>query len=115
MAPSLANAALDAETSADLRCVAVGFRMAQMTNPQVKSSGQLLTIYYIGRLDGHSAALDLEGSIIEQVIKMDEATFRTEATRCGNILTAKGQQLTRISEELTKRSQQLQQGSAPSK
>jgi hypothetical protein len=53
--------------------------------------------------------------IVDQVGKMDEATFRTEATRCGNGLTEKGQQLTRIGQDLIKRGQQLQQGSAPAK
>jgi|SRR5580692_8849823 hypothetical protein len=115
LTPALANAAPDTETAADVRCIAVGFKMAQLDNPQVKSAGQLLAIYYLGRLDGHTPDVNLEDLIIDELSKMDEATFHTEATRCGNSLTAKGQQLARIGENLAKRGQQLQPGSAPSK
>jgi hypothetical protein len=115
MAPALAVAASDNESAADVRCIAVAFKMAQADNPQIKSAGQLLAIYYLGRLDGHTTQVDLEDLIVDQISKMDEATFRTEAARCGNALTEKGQQLTRIGQNLLKRAQQLQQSSAPSK
>jgi hypothetical protein len=115
LAPSLADAAPDTETAADVRCIAVGFKMAQLDNPQIKSAGQLLAIYYLGRLDGHDSAVNLEDLIIDQISKMDEAAFRAAATQCGTSLTAKGQQLTRIGEDMVKRGQQLQQSSAPSK
>lgn len=105
----------DPETAADVRCIAAGFRMAQADNPQVKSAGQLLTLYYLGRLEGHTTQVNVEDLIIEQVTTMDEPAFHTAATRCGNGLTAKGQQLTKISQDLAKLGQQLQQSSAPPK
>ncbi|HTC51394.1 MAG TPA: hypothetical protein VK700_05615 [Steroidobacteraceae bacterium] len=115
--PSLVYAApaQDPETAADVRCIAVGFRMAQADNPQVKSAGQLLTLYYLGRLEGHTTQGNVEDLIIEQVTKMDEPAFHSEATRCGSGLTAKGQQLTKISQDLAKLGQQLQPSSAPPK
>lgn len=94
--------AQDADTVADVRCVAVGLRSAALPDSHQKSAGLLLELYFIGRLDGRDPKLDLEAMLSEQISKMSAADFTTEAARCGNTLTAKGAQITRVGQDLLK-------------
>lgn len=68
----------------------------------------MLALYYLGRLDGRDPKLDVEKLIIEQVKTMTNADYSSEAVRCGNSLTTKGQQITRIGRDLIKRGQETQ-------
>ena len=94
--------AQDADTVADVRCVAVGIRSAVLPDSNQNSAGLLMALYFIGRLDGRDPKLDLEASLSEQLAKMTAADFRTEAARCGNGLTIKGAQITRVGQDLSK-------------
>lgn len=110
---SLPAQAQSPETVADVRCVLVGMRFAQMPNPTLRTSGFMLALYYIGRLDGREPKLDIEKLIIDQVTNMTNADYAHEAVRCGTSLTTKGQQVTRIGQDLVKRGQEMQK-QAPS-
>lgn len=94
--------AQDADTVADIRCVAVGIRSAALPDSHQKSAGLLMALYFIGRLDGRDPALDLEARLREQLAKMTAADFTTEAARCGNTLSTKGAQITRLGQDLLK-------------
>ena len=94
--------AQDADTVADVRCVAVGIRSAALPDSHQKSAGLLMALYFIGRLDGRDPKLDLEAMLSEQLSKMTAADFTTETARCGNSLTAKGAQITRVGQDLLK-------------
>lgn len=100
--------AADPQTIADVRCALVGFRIGQAADSAVRSSGIMLALYYLGRLDGRDPKLDVEKLIIEQVKTMTNADYSSEAVRCGNSLTTKGQQITRIGRDLIKRGQETQ-------
>ena len=52
--------ATDHEVLADARCVVVAMKMATLNNPQQRSTGVMLAIYYLGRLDGRSLHTDTE-------------------------------------------------------
>jgi hypothetical protein len=99
---SLQAMAQDADTVADVRCVAVGIRSAALPDSHQKSAGLLMALYFIGRLDGRAPKLDLEALLSEQLSKMTAADFTTEAARCGSSLTAKGAQITRVGQDLLK-------------
>jgi hypothetical protein len=101
------------ENIADIRCVAVAIRLAAMPAAEQKSSGLLMAIYYLGRLDGRAPNLDIEGIILEQISKMSQADYGAEATRCGKELAEKGQKITQLGQDLSQRGQQLQQTPAP--
>jgi hypothetical protein len=90
--------AQDADNVADIRCVAVGIRFAELPDSHEKSTGTLLVLYYIGRLDGRSPSLDIEKLLTEQITKMTDADYASEATRCGKWLAIKGEQITHIGE-----------------
>jgi hypothetical protein len=97
-----------AETIADVRCVIVGIRFAGMTDAAQHSAGMVLSMYYIGRLDGRAPKLDIEELIIKEVSAMTESDYGSEAKRCGGSLTAKGQEVTRIGKDILERGQQMQ-------
>jgi hypothetical protein len=94
--------AQDADTVADVRCVAVGIRSAELPDSRQKSTGLLMALYFIGRLDGRDPKLDLEALLAAQLSKMTAADFTAEATRCGNSLATKGAQITRVGQDLLK-------------
>lgn len=94
--------AQDADTIADVRCVAVGIRSAELPDSRQKSTGLLMALYFIGRLDGRDPKLDLEALLAAQLSKMTAADFTAEATRCGNSLATKGAQITRVGQDLLK-------------
>jgi len=97
---SLPVCAQDAETIADVRCVAVGIRDAELPNSTQKSTGTLLVLYYVGRLDGRNPTLDLEKLLADQIAKMTDADYASESRRCGQSLSAKGAQITHLGEDL---------------
>lgn len=89
-------------TSADVRCVVVGMRMIEMATPQQRSAGMMLAVYYLGRLDGYAPRTDIDPLIETEEKRMTTAEFRVNATRCGKALTAKGQEIAKISAALSK-------------
>lgn len=98
----LAALAQDADTVADVRCVAVGMRNAALPDSREKSTGLLMALYFIGRLDGRDPKLDLEASLEAQLSKMTAADFAAEGARCGSVLSTKGAQITHVSQDLIK-------------
>jgi hypothetical protein len=85
---------------ADIRCVIVGMKLAGATSSPDQSRGFLLTLYYIGRLDGRVPKLDIEHLIIGETRKMADADYASEEKRCGGALAQKGQQITEIGNHL---------------
>jgi hypothetical protein len=100
--------AQDAETIADVRCVIVGIRFAGMADAAQHSAGMMLSMYYIGRLDGRVPKLDIEELMIKEISAMTESDYGSEAKRCGGSLTAKGQEVTRIGKDIVERGQKMQ-------
>jgi hypothetical protein len=112
VAPAISLAASQ-EDIADVRCLAVAFRISQLPAAEQKSGGVLMAIYYLGRLDGRAPDRDIEELIIDQITKMTNDDYRTEAVRCGNSLTEKGRKITQLGEDLSRREKQLQQPPVP--
>ena len=99
LAPKLLSAQ-EGVNIADVRCVVVGMKLAGTANSSAQSRGFLLTLYYIGRLDGRSPKLDVEHLIIEETRRMADADYASEEKRCGEALVAKGQQITEVGKHL---------------
>jgi hypothetical protein len=94
--------AQDADNLADLRCVAVGMHFAAAPDSHQKSTGTLLVLYYMGKLDGRAPSQDVSKLVTEQVDRMRAADYSIEATRCSQALTAKGAQIKQLGEQLQK-------------
>lgn len=87
----------------DIRCLAAGLRFAELPDSHQKSTGMLMVLYYLGRLDGRNPDLDVEGLLSQEIPKMTAAQYAAEATRCSNNLSAKGQQISRLGEKMLPR------------
>jgi len=94
--------AQDADTIADVRCVAVGVRSAEKPDSRLKSTGTLLVLYYIGRLNGRNPTLDIEKMLSEQIAKMTDADYAAETSRCSKDLTQTGAQITKLGDDMQK-------------
>jgi hypothetical protein len=103
--------AQDAETAADVRCVVVGIQMSRSLDATQQTSGTMVVMYYLGRLDRVVPGPNLEGLIVNAASQMSTAQFQTEAARCGKSLTEKGQLLQHMGSNLTL---QKQEGKKPS-
>jgi hypothetical protein len=95
--------AQDAETTADVRCVIVGIRLYQQPGTSEQSAGAMLSMYYLGRLDGRVPKLDLEEALIKEAGIMADSDYGAEAKRCGASLTDKGQEMVRIGKDIVER------------
>lgn len=88
--------AQDTEVLADVRCAAVGIVIGR-NDPGRRAAGMMLSLYYLGRLDGRAAPnLDIEGTLLKQMSAMTAADYVSEAKRCGAKLTEKGHAIARI-------------------
>jgi hypothetical protein len=102
--------AQEAVNIADIRCVVVGMKLSEMVNSPDQSRGILLTLYYIGRLDGRVPQLDIENLLIEENSKMTSSDYASEAKRCGTGLAEKGQQITKVGKDLIERGKKMPTG-----
>jgi hypothetical protein len=99
---------------ADIRCLIVGMQLSTATDTNQRTGGNMLTIYYFGRLEHYSAKV-LEDAIFKESLIIKPAEFESEAGRCGRTLMEKGQVITQIGSNLSRRAQERQQKqSAPS-
>jgi len=99
----------DPDNVADLRCFIVGLKLAQNSSPQLQAAGQLAVLYYLGRLDGRAPNFDIENAVVDQMSKMAPKDYATEATRCGQALSDKGQKVTQLGKNLVERGQKMQE------
>jgi hypothetical protein len=111
--PSNAADEQNSDTIGDVRCVVVGLKIAQLPDATQKAAGVMVTLYYIGRLDGRTPNLAMEDLISQEAQNITSASFQVEAARCGNSLKARGQALTEMGEHLTKRAQATQPQPSP--
>lgn len=101
--PALGADAMSRYALSDVRCVVVGLRMAEATVPGQRAAGVMLAIYYLGRLDGRAADVELEGLIEREAETMTAAQFRSNAIRCGKAITLKGQEIREIGADLSRK------------
>ena len=104
---SLQARAQDAETIGDVRCLIVGMKISGMADSTQQSAGLMLSMYYIGRLDGRVPQLDIEDLMIREISTMTTADYGSEAKRCGASLTNKGQEITRIGKDMIERGKKM--------
>jgi hypothetical protein len=92
--------AQDATTTADVRCIIVGMRLAESVNCPQQSRGILLAWYYIGRLDGREPKSDIESLLLAVTAKMSDSDYVSEQDRCEAALADNGKQIIRIGQRL---------------
>jgi hypothetical protein len=97
-ATAISNHALAADASvvSDTRCVIVGMQLSSVANSPQVTKGILMTMYYLGRLDGRLQEVDLQSLIVGELKKMSDADFASAKSRCDTELNAKGNEVTQI-------------------
>jgi hypothetical protein len=96
----------------DIRCVIVGMQLSVSNDPAQRTAGNMLAMYYVGRLDQYSEKV-LEDAVFKELPAMTPELFKFEAGRCGGILIEKGQALTQIGKNITQRAQGTQKQVPP--
>jgi hypothetical protein len=80
----------------------VGTRLLSAADQQQKTSGQMLLLYFLGRIDGRAPKADLEALLSKQAASMTQADFSAAARRCGTELSTRGAEVERIGASLSK-------------
>ncbi|HXP66032.1 MAG TPA: hypothetical protein VN815_11195 [Steroidobacteraceae bacterium] len=91
----------------DIRCLIVAMQFVSSTDAEQKAGGNVLAMYYMGRLDSYPART-IEDAITKELPGLNSELFKTEAGRCGKALMEKGQILSLIGANLTQRAKQQQ-------
>ena len=103
LATSVAGArADDAQTDADLRCMAVMAKINQLPDPRHQLESLIGGYYYLGRLHVAAPALDLGPSTAEAYNKMSPADFLSETARCEKEMREQGQAISSIGAAMPK-------------
>jgi len=88
-------------TVADAQCLVVGARLSASSDPQQRVPGQMILMYYLGRIDGRSPNTDLEALIKTETQKMTASELQSAAGRCGKEFSARGEEIVRIGKSLS--------------
>jgi hypothetical protein len=102
----------NAPPPADIRCVIVAMQISISNDANQRTGGNMLAMYYVGRLDQYPAKV-LEDAIFKELPTMTPDLFKSEADRCGRILMGKGQVLTQIGNSISSRAKELQEKQSP--
>ena len=112
MSPIPAAYAEDSPPAADIRCVIVAMQISISNDTNQRTGGNMLAMYYVGRLDKYPAKA-IEDGIFKELPAMTPDLFKSEADRCGRSLMEKGEVLTQIGNSITNRAKELQQKQSP--
>lgn len=98
VAPATAGSV--SSTSADIQCLIVGARLAASSDQRQRLAGTMLSIYFLGRVDGRSPSADLQKLLKREIKKMTASEFRSAGSRCGMEFSRRGAEITRIGKAL---------------
>jgi hypothetical protein len=90
----------DAAITADVRCLLMGFFVAQDPDPKTKSYGQSAALFYWGRLQGRGAIDGLQGRIVQQAGWATPDAIADAAQTCGAEMKAVGDDMKALGERL---------------
>jgi hypothetical protein len=96
----------------DIRCIVVAMQLSVSNDAAQRTGGNMLAMYYAGRLDNYSSKA-LEDAIYKEAAAMTPDVFKAEAGRCGTMLMEKGQVLTQIGKNISHRAQEQQKQVPP--
>lgn len=88
------------QTMADVQCLLVGERLVASTDQRQELLGNMLAIYFLGRIDDRSPSVNLEGLLKKESKDMTTSKFGVTANRCGKELAVRGMEITRIGKRL---------------
>ena len=90
------------QTVADAQCMVVGAHLSASSDPQQRVPGQMILMYYLGRIDGRSPNADLKALTKTETQKMTASDLQNAAGRCGKEFSARGEEIVQIGKSLGK-------------
>jgi hypothetical protein len=100
LATSARADAVNTQTVADAQCVVVGAQLSTSSDAEQRVAGQMILMYYLGRIDGRSPNTDLRTLIKNQTQRITESDFKKAASRCGKEFSARGEAIVQIGKSL---------------
>jgi hypothetical protein len=97
--------AAGAPPAADIRCLIVASRYSGSSDANERGAGNMLAIYFMGRLEQFSTQ-EIEAAMLKEFSILTPQDFQSDAERCGRILKAKGDTLKEIGADLVRRAQE---------
>jgi hypothetical protein len=92
-------------SSADIRCLIVASRYSGSSDLDERGAGNMLAIYFMGRLEQFSTQ-EIEDAMLKEFAVLTPQDFQSDAERCGRILKTKGDALKEIGASLVRRVQE---------
>jgi hypothetical protein len=87
-------------TTNDMHCLVIGAIMGSSSEAEVKNAGVLMTVYYLGRLDGSGIAVDFSGGYKSEIARIPQMDLEVEAKGCSTLLTSRGTEMTELGKAL---------------
>ncbi len=103
--------ALEAPPSRDIHCLIVGSLLSNSTDTTQRAAGNILVMYYMGRLESFSAQ-EIEDAMVSESFAMPPPMYQSEAMRCAKTLQEKGQMMQQIDQNLVRRGKEMGQKNA---
>lgn len=81
----------------DLRCLTIGTMMAASTEQQVRSFGVVMSIYYLGRIDGSGQGANIGTKIQAEGVLLVDQNIQDDQAKCRALLGVRSKALADIS------------------
>jgi hypothetical protein len=111
-APAAADSGGD-PTTTDLRCMVVAAALVSSDDEQMRSLGRANLFYFLGRLQGRGATVDMNNRLVDLAAKMNEDDIKAEAKNCGAVFTGATQALQDMSTAFAQHFGKAPAGAAP--
>lgn len=98
------TSAIEDLTIADARCLVVGFSLAGAgPTPEARQAGNLISIYYVGRIHGRTPDANMEELVYQQASQATAASLEADRVRCGEEVQQVGRDLITMGTSLQSR------------
>lgn len=100
LALSLPAQAQESPSDADARCLLLAIGGAGSRDPNVQQGSMLGMLYYLGRINGRTPALDLEAAVVRAMKSFRAEDAERESERCSEVMLKSGEELKRLADRL---------------
>jgi hypothetical protein len=104
--------AAELPSPADIRCLIVASRYSGSSDLNERGAGNMLAIYFMGRLEQFSIP-EVEDAMLKEFAVLTPQDFESDAERCGRILKTKGDALKEIGANLVRRAKEKAEKEGP--
>jgi hypothetical protein len=89
-----------AESDADVRCVVFAVSPLNSSDADMRSAGQGLFLYYLGRIDGRDPHFDLEAAVLKATHDAPGNAASAQNKQCAETMRARSKEVAAIGQKL---------------